>query len=175
MGHTKNKNMEGGRWNFPFRPLMILYRIALCTGVLKCIPWSLYGHWQSAKVRGTPNKTCFNQEQHYWMKGNESTQTEVECTCSAMQCTLHCSYTADTLQTAVSTVPTLHIHCSYLVFRDCRCTASTLQVHCHYTVNTRRVHCNWQCTLQNGLLWQHFVHCTYTASTWQCPCSVRAA
>ena len=103
----------------------------------------------------------------------------MECTCSAMQCTLQpmqctcsigCSYTADTLQTAVYTVPTLHVHCSY-----CKYTAGTLLLHCKYTAGTLQLAVYTANTLQNGLLWQHFVHCTYTASKWQCTCSVCAA
>ncbi len=79
----------------------------------------------------------------------------LQCTCSATQCTLQpmqctcsigCSYTADTLQTAVYTVPaewslmaafcTLHIHCQQVaVYLQCTCS-----LHCSYTAHTLPVH-----------------------------------
>ncbi len=85
----------------------------------------------------------------------------MECTCSAMQCTLQlhhstCSATAVYLQYRLLihfwhtaergvhctyTVYTLHIHCSALVIRE--------WIHCWYTTDC-------------------IVHCTYTAYTLQC-------
>ena len=82
-----------------------------------------------------------------------ATLQHMQCTCS-----IGCSYTSDTLQTAVYTVPTLYIH---------------------NTVDTLRVHCIRQCTLpihcrvvSYGSI---FVHCTYTASKWQCTCSIHCS
>ncbi len=97
-----------------------------------------------------------------------TSQTEVECTFSTMQCTLQpmqctcsigCSYTADILQTAVYTVPALHVHC---IVREPRGGISLPGM---YTLH--------------ALLWQHFctlhIHCQQVAVYLQCSCSLHCS
>ncbi len=80
----------------------------------------------------------------------------MQCTCS-----IGCSYTADTLQTAVYTVPTLHVHCRYL---HCRMvsygsilyTAHTLpssgSVPALYVQPSLQLHCLYT-PLRSGLIY----------------------
>ncbi len=76
-----------------------------------------------------------------------------QCTCS-----IGCSYTSDTLQTAVYTVTTLHVHWSYLDLQGwihCIYTADC-SVHFAYTVYTLHIHCS-------ELVIKEWIHCIYTA------------
>ncbi len=64
-----------------------------------------------------------------------------QCTCS-----IGCSYTIETLQTAVYTVPTLYIHCIYTVAMHLHCQQVAVYVqcicslHCRYTETILPIH-----------------------------------
>ncbi len=100
---------------------------------------NLHGFDRILKFCHTPDRSGMYLQCHAVY--TVGTLQPLQCTCS-----IGCSYTADTLHTAVYTVPTLHVHCSY----------SSIFVHCTYTAS------KWQCTCS--------IRAAYTAATLKLYC-----